>query len=49
MADVAIELHEGARVEQLLEPLAGEQLSLRALPLDGLLGALVQRRLAQLA
>jgi len=43
---VAVELHERARVEQLLDPLAREQLALRALPLDGALARLVRRLLA---
>ena len=48
MPHVAVELDEGAGVEQPLEPLACEQLALRALPLDRLLRPLVERVLAQL-
>ena len=43
MPDVAVELDERAGIEQPLEALAREQLALRALPLDRLLGALVER------
>ena len=39
MADEAVELDEGARIEELDEPLAREQLALLALTLDRLLGA----------
>ena len=49
VAYVAVELHERTGVEELLEALPGEQLALGALPLHGLLGALVERGVAQLA
>ena len=45
---VAVQLDEGARVEQELDALAGRQLAAFALPLDGLLGGRVRRRLPQL-
>ena len=48
MADVAVELDEGARVEQLDEPLARKQLALLALTLDRLLGTGVPRLVTQL-
>ena len=48
MADVPVELDERARIEQLLDALAGEQLPLGALALDRLLAARVPRSLAQL-
>ena len=44
---VAVELDERARVEQLLDALAREQLALAALPLDRLLAARVERLLAE--
>ena len=47
MADVAVELDEAARVEELLQPLAGEQLPALALALDRALVAGVERLLAQ--
>ena len=47
MADEAVELDEAPRIEELLDPLAGEQLAARALPLDSLLVAGVQRFVAQ--
>jgi hypothetical protein len=46
VADVAVELHERTGVEELFEPFPGEQLALCALPLDGLLGTLVERGVA---
>ena len=49
MADVAIELDERSGIEELLEPLAREQLAALPLPLDGPPAALVQRLIAQLA
>ena len=49
VADEGVELLEGARVEQLLDPLARGHLALRVLLLDRLLGGRVDRRLAQLA
>ena len=49
VADEGVELLEGAGVEQLLDPLARGELALRVLLLDGLLGAGVDRLLAQLA
>ena len=48
MADVAVELDERAGVEELLEPLAGEQPALLAAALDRLVAALVKRLLAKL-
>src|SRR5262249_21252548 len=48
VAYVTVELDERARIEQLLEPLASEQLALRALALDVLLGRLVLALLAEL-
>ena len=48
VADEGVELLERARVEQLLDPLAGGQLALRVLLLDRLLGGGVDRLLAQL-
>src|SRR5262249_41852523 len=48
VAYVAVELDERARIEQLLEPLASEQLALRALALDVRLGRLVLALLAEL-
>ena len=48
MAYVAVELDERARIEQLLDPLAREQLALLALPLDRFLAPCVQRFVAQL-
>ena len=48
MPHEAVELDERARVEQLLEPFPGEQLSALALARDVLLAARVQRLLAQL-
>ena len=47
VADEAVELDEAAGVEQLLEPLAGEELAALALPLDRLRVALVRRLVAQ--
>ncbi len=47
MAHEAVELDEGAGIEQLLEPFVGKQLALRALALDRLLGRRVERGLAQ--
>src|SRR5205085_857624 len=47
VAGVAVELDERAGIEQLLDPLAREQLSLRALALDRRLAALVTGLLAQ--
>src|SRR6266566_7641526 len=47
MSDVAIELEERAGVEQLFDALAGEQLSLLALPFNGALAAGMPRLLAQ--
>ena len=49
VAHEAIELHERARIEQQVDPLAGEELAALVLPRDGLLGPRVLRRLAQLA
>ena len=49
VADEGVELLERARVEQLLDPLAGGQLALRVLLLDRLLGGRVDGLLAQLA
>jgi hypothetical protein len=49
VADEGVELLEGARIEQLLDPLAGGELPLRVLLLDRLLGAGVDRLVAQLA
>src|SRR5205814_2291289 len=46
--DVAVELHERARVAQALLALPREQLSLRAVALDGAFAARVQRLSAQL-
>jgi hypothetical protein len=48
VADVRVELVERARVEQLLDPLAGRVLALRVLFLDRLLGGVVDHRVAQL-
>ena len=48
MPDEAVELDEGAGIEQLLESLPGEQLPALALASDVLLAAGVQRLLAQL-
>ena len=48
VAHVGVELLEGARVEQLLDPLAGRVLALRVLLLDGRLGSVVDRGVAQL-
>ena len=48
VADVRVELLEGARVEQLLDPLAGRVLALRVLLLDRLLGRVVDDGVAQL-
>ena len=45
MAHVAVELHEGARIEELLDPLAGEELPLASLPLDRLRATGVERLL----
>jgi hypothetical protein len=42
VADVPVELDEGSGVEQLLDALAREQLSLCPLPLDGTLASLVE-------
>jgi len=47
VAHVAVELDERARIEQLLDPLAREQLALAPLPLDGALAPLVARLVAQ--
>jgi phage gp36-like protein len=44
---VAVQLDERASVEQELDALAGRQLAAFALPLDGLLGGRVGRRLTQ--
>ena len=48
VADVAVELDERARVEQLLDPLAGEQLPPLPLPCDRLLVARVRRLVGEL-
>ena len=48
VAHVGVELLEGARVEQLLDPLAGRVLALRVLLLHRLLGGVVDRGVAQL-
>ena len=48
VADEGVELPERARVEQLLDPLAGGQLALRVLLLDRVLGGRVDRLVAQL-
>ena len=48
MSDVAVELDERAGVEELLEPLAGEELAALALTLDVLLARRLQRLRAQL-
>ena len=48
MPDEAVELDEGARIEELDEPLAREQLALLALALDRLVGAGVLGLVAQL-
>src|SRR5207244_4385752 len=48
VADVAVELDERARVEELLEALAREELAALALARDGLLVSLVQGLLAEL-
>ena len=48
VADVRVELLEGAGVEQLLDPLARRVLALGVLLLDRLLGGVVDHRLAQL-
>src|SRR5215203_397812 len=45
---VAVQLDERARVEQELDALAGRQLAAFSLPLDGLLGGRVGRRLTQM-
>ena len=47
VADVAVELDEAARVEELLDALAGEQLAALALALDGALDRRVERLVAQ--
>src|SRR5205807_6734558 len=47
VADVAVELDEGARVAEALGALAGEELSLRALPLDRLRAPGVARLVAE--
>src|SRR5262245_41076891 len=49
MADEGVELLERARVEQLVDPLAGRQLALLVLLLDRLLRAGVERLVAELA
>ena len=48
MPHVAVELDERAGIEELLDPLAREQLALLPLALDRLLGPGVQRLVAQL-
>src|SRR6185369_12834793 len=48
MPDEAVELDEGARIEELDEPLACEQLALLALTLDRLVGAGVLGLVTQL-
>ena len=48
MPDITVELDERTGIEEALEPLAREQLALRALPLDRLLGPLVERAFAHL-
>src|SRR5580765_1730729 len=48
MPDEAVELDKGARIEELDEPFACEQLPLLALALDRLVGAGVLRFVAQL-
>jgi hypothetical protein len=48
MPDKAVELDERARIEELDEPFACEQLSLLALPLDRLVGPGVLGLVAQL-
>ncbi len=48
VADEAVELDERARVEELLEPLAREELAALALPLDVPLARRMERLLAQL-
>jgi hypothetical protein len=48
MAYEPVELHERAWVEQLLDPLAGEELPLLALSLDVPLAGMVARLRAQL-
>jgi hypothetical protein len=48
VAHVRVELLEGARVEQLLDPFAGRVLALRVLLLDGGLRRVVDRGVAQL-
>ncbi len=47
MPDVAVELDEAARVEELLQPLAREQLPALALAGDGALVARVERLVAE--
>jgi hypothetical protein len=47
VAHEAVELDEGAGVEQFLQPLVREQLPLRALTLDGLLARRMERFLAE--
>ena len=49
VTDEGVELLEGARVEQLLDPLAGGHLALGVLLLDRRVGGRVDRRVAQLA
>ena len=48
VADEAVELDERARIEELLEPLAREELAALALPRDVLLARRMERLLAQL-
>jgi hypothetical protein len=48
MADIAVELDERARVEQLLDPLPRQQLPPLSLAIDGLLVAGVRRLLGEL-
>jgi len=48
VANVPVELDERAGIEQLLDPLAGQQLALLALSFDRLLAARVPRLVAQL-
>jgi hypothetical protein len=45
--ETSVQLDERARVEQELDALAGRELAAFALPLDGLLGGRVGRRLTQ--
>ena len=47
MADIAVELHEAAGIEELLDALACEQLAAGALPLDRALVAGVERLVAE--